>query len=164
STSPSAQPSRPAEAATAVQRRSWPQSGSPGTCAAALMRSLQFGLDGPPHARGQVSQPGVLTQLQGADVGDDRPAVARRDLGFVVRHGAEALADHLEIIAGRRVTERNADAAVLQAARLVVDKRRRPGVAALDDLAVAAAGGPVTDGAEDGVTLLTAEQHLPRHR
>src|SRR5215467_5980291 len=38
-----------------------------------------------------VRQGGVLAQLQRADVGGDRPAIARRDLRPVVRHRAETV-------------------------------------------------------------------------
>ena len=44
----------------------------------------------------------VLAQLQRADVGDDRPAIARRDLRPVVRHRAEAVGHHVEEVADRR--------------------------------------------------------------
>ena len=41
----------------------------------------------------------VLAQLQGADVGGDRPAVARRNLLPVIRHRAVALGHHVEEMA-----------------------------------------------------------------
>ena len=55
------------------------------------------------HLVGQLARREVLAQLQGADVGGDGPAVARRDLLLVVGHRAVAVGDHVEEVAdGRR--------------------------------------------------------------
>ena len=55
-----------------------------------------------PFGRRHVGERRVLAQLQRADVGDDRPAIARPDLRGVVGHRAEAVGDHVEEMADRR--------------------------------------------------------------
>ena len=52
-------------------------------------------------SRGHVRQGGVLAQLQRANVGDDIPAVARRNLRGIVGHDAEAVGDHVVEITER---------------------------------------------------------------
>ena len=54
---------------------------------------------------GTSSRRRVLAQLQGADVGDDGPAVGDRHLGRVVGHRAEAVGDHVEEVADRGLAQ-----------------------------------------------------------
>src|SRR5688572_29839239 len=91
---------------------------------------------------GQVTDAGVLAELQGPDIGDDRPAILGRDLRRVVRHLAEAAGHHVEEVAGALVAQ----------PRIVV--RRRLLVAALHDHPVAVAGDAVAGRAVDVEALL----------
>src|ERR1700757_2331831 len=54
---------------------------------------------------GGVGDSRMLAQLQRADVGDDAPAVARRNLRRVVGHNAEALGHDVEDVAHRRLLQ-----------------------------------------------------------
>ena len=65
---------------------------------------------------------GVLAELQRADVGDDRPAIARRRSARVVRHRAEAVGHHVEEVAGLRV----AQPVVVERRRLLDSRAARP--------------------------------------
>jgi hypothetical protein len=100
---------------------------------------------------GHVGQRCALAVLQGADVGDDRPAVLRVHLGAVVLHPAESVGDHIEVVAGRLVAH-----------LLVVERRRRP-QAALHDHAVAHRRAAVAGRTVDIEPLVPALQHLVRH-
>ena len=97
-----------------------------------------------------VGERRVPAELQRADVGDDRPAILRPDLGGVVGHRAEAVRDHVEEVSDRRL------------AQPVLVKRRRPPIAALHDHAVALAGAAVARRAEDVEALLSARHHASR--
>src|SRR5262245_32632682 len=55
--------------------------------------------------RRQVADARVLAELQRADVGDDRPAILRRDLRGVVRHLAEPARHHVEEVARALVAQ-----------------------------------------------------------
>src|SRR5205807_5628627 len=47
----------------------------------------------------------VLTQLESANVGDDRPAVGHRHLVRIRGHGAEAVRHHVKEMANRRLPQ-----------------------------------------------------------
>src|SRR5262245_19698583 len=100
----------------------------------------------------QILQRRVLAQLQGTQVGDDRPAVARRNLLGVVRHRAEAVGDDLIEIADRRRTQP------------VGVVRGRAREAALYDDAVAVPRSAVADSAENRKPRAAALKNLARHR
>src|SRR5438067_4145906 len=86
----------------------------------------------------------VLAQLQSAHVGDDGPAIVRPDLRRVVGHRAEAVGDHVEEVADRRITE-----AVLMVGR-------RPTVPAAHDHPVSLPGAAVARRAVNVEPLLAA--------
>src|SRR5207253_9072154 len=54
---------------------------------------------------GRVGDRRMLAQLQRADVGDDAPTVARRNLRRVVGHDAEAAGHDVEDVAHRRLLQ-----------------------------------------------------------
>src|SRR5437762_5326311 len=87
-------------------------------------------------------------QLQGADIGDDRPAIARRNLPSEGRHRAVALGDHLEEMADRCAAE----------ALDMIGRRRR--VATLDDDAAARAERIVAYYAIDHEAILPVLQNF----
>src|SRR5262249_25102112 len=103
-------------------------------------------------------QGGVPAQLQGADVGNDRPAVLGGDLLGVARHGAHAVSDDVEVVAVGGHAQRHLDAPGPEAARQVLVEVRRRREATLDDHALAGAGTVVAGGAEYVETLLAAAQ------
>ena len=86
---------------------------------------------GAPVGRRHVVDRRVLAELQRADVGGDRPAVARRDLRGVVRHRAEAVGDHVEEVADGacRSRSRGSDAGWRSRAARPCRCRRRAAVA-----------------------------------
>jgi hypothetical protein len=90
----------------------------------------------------------MLTELQGPDVGDDRPAIGRRDLRAIVRHHTEAVGHHVEEIAHRRRPQPG------------VVKRRGLPVAALHNHAAPASRGVVAGRAVDVEALLAALEHV----
>ncbi len=94
----------------------------------------------------------VLTQLQRADVGRNRPAILDRDLRRIIRHGAIPVADDVKIMAQR----------LLQDARLQQISRRL--VAALDDHAAPVSNPGMARRAVDIEPLLAAQQHGHRNR
>ena len=93
---------------------------------------------------GRSAAVGVLAELQGPDVGRDRPSVARRDPRGVGVHHPVAVGDHLEEVPERLASQPFAR------------ERRRRGEPALDDHALAVAELAVARRAEDPVPLLTA--------
>ena len=103
-------------------------------------------------ARRQRSLRGVLTQLQGADIGHDRPAVLRAHLRAVLRHRAIAIGDDRVEVAQRRIA---------QPVRMEVAGRP---VASLHDHAGTVAHARVTWRAKHVVLLLPAPQKLSGHR
>ena len=94
----------------------------------------------------------MLAELQRADVGGNRPPVARADLVRVVGHRAEAVGHDVDEMTDGDVSQ-----------PLVVE-RRRPPVAAADDHSVADAGAAVTGRTENVVALPAAGQQLLVHR
>src|SRR5205085_9549968 len=86
----------------------------------------------------------LLAQLQGANVGDDLPAIINRNLRRVIGHCAEAVADNVENITDRRLPQ------------TILVIRRRLLVAAFGDHALTVAEPSVTDRAIDVETLLAA--------
>src|SRR5437660_1675792 len=104
----------------------------------------------------------MLTNLKSANIGGNGPAILRRHLRFIIRHGPVSLADDFKKVADRNVSQSDTDAAMLEAPGLIGDIVRRPGIATLYDLAVALAVEPVANGAKDIKTFLAALQHLFR--
>src|SRR5258708_3812533 len=98
-----------------------------------------------------VRQRRVLAQLEGADVRDDRPAVAHRNPVFIGIHPANAAGDHIEIVADR------------SAAQSFGVERRRTREPAAHDHAVPRTHAVMTNGAVDVVALMAAFEHRPRH-
>src|SRR5438045_9789088 len=86
----------------------------------------------------------VLAVLERADVRDDRPPIARRNLRAVVGHRAEAVRDHVEEVANVRVPK---SIAVI---------RRRLLVPPLHDDAIAAPRAIVAGAAVDVVAFLAS--------
>ena len=86
-----------------------------------------------------------LAQLQRADIGNDRPAVSRRNLRRVVGHGSEAVGDYIEKVSERRFAQ-----------TLNVIRRRLAREATRRNHAVAIAHARVTGSAVNVVTLLSA--------
>ena len=66
---------------------------------------------------GRSSSLGVLAQLQGPDVGDDRPAVVGRDPRGVRVHRAVAVGDHVEEVAERAASRSSVARGTTAAAR-----------------------------------------------
>ena len=95
-----------APAAPAVSSVRW-CAGSSGIRASAVCVEAPLPDRALPRSRsaGTSASVRVLAQLQRADVGGDRPAVARVDLRRVVRHRAEAVGDDVEEVADRRVAQ-----------------------------------------------------------
>jgi len=102
--------------------------------------------------RRHVGQRGPLAQLQSANVGNDRPAIARRNLRRVRRHSAKAVGDNGEEIPRRRVPQ------------AVAMKRGRTRIAPSHNHAVAVACPAVTRRAENIETLLTPFHHVSGNR
>src|SRR5438445_13169222 len=92
--------------------------------------------------RAEFSDAGETAQLEGPHIGDDRPAVSRRNLAGVAGHGPEAVADHRV-----HVTIRNAP-------QPGVVERRRAAEAALDDHAVAVTNPAVAGAAGADIAVL----------
>src|SRR5260370_15435741 len=102
----------------------------------------------------------MLTDLESADVSGERAAMRGWNLAFIIGHGPITFADHFKEIADGNVSQRDANALVLEAARQIGNIVRRPREAALDDLAVAGAVQPVADGAKDFKAVLPALQYF----
>src|SRR2546422_3192979 len=102
--------------------------------------------------RAEFSDAGEAAQLEGPHIGDDRPAVSRRNLAGVAGHGPEAVADHRV-----HVTIRNAP-------QPVVVERRRAAEAALDDHAVAVTNPAVAGAAVDVIAVLAPFEQFSRGR
>ena len=106
------------------------------------------GADGNCCPCGHIGRGRALAQLQRTNVGHDAPAIARRNLRSIIRHGPEAVGHHIEKISQWRF---------LQALRVI---RRRLAEAALDDHSVAIPNSRVTRRAIDIEALLPARQHV----
>src|SRR5262245_6303334 len=98
-----------------------------------------------------VVQRGMLAELQGADIGDDSPAVALRNLSAIGRHGAKAVGRYLKQVSRSR------------RAQAVAVKGCGTGKTALDNHAVAVAGAPMAGRTIDVIALLPTQQHRLRH-
>src|SRR3989475_1619221 len=108
---------------------------------------MRGGLETAPVLGRQLRHTRPLAQLQGPDVGDDRPAILGRDLGSEAGLGPLSVGDHVEEIARRRPP---------QPIGVVRGERAEP---PHGDHAPSIAHSPVAERAEDVVALPPPLQH-----
>src|SRR5579864_8289900 len=94
----------------------------------------------------------MLAQLQSANVRGDGPAVARRDLLAIGRHGPITARDHVEKVADRNLAQ----------ALDVIGRRRR--IAALDDLSASRSKCIMTHHAIDHKAIVAMLENFARDR